>query len=700
MIDLDNHLTLTPEVIKSPNLTSHFTDRDLSTIGNLIFEGYQRDKDSRQAWERRCEAAMDLAMQISKDKNFPWPGCANVSFPLITVAVLQFHSRAYPEIINGTDVVKCRTIGDDEDGSKSKKSDRISTHMSYQVLEEDRDWNKQHDKLLINLAVIGCTFIKTYYNNKHNVSEMVMAKDLVLNYWAKSVNECDRKTHVYTLSRNEIYERVLRGTFRDVLEESWYTGITPNNPNAQFNRDKQQGRNEPQEDETSPLWCLEQHVSLDLDGDGYSEPYIVTIDSNSKQVLRIVTRFDREVDIQRVQEGPRKGQIISITPTEYFTKYTFIPSPDGGIYDMGLGTLTGPLNESVNSLVNQLLDAGSMANGGGGFLGRGMKIRGGAYTFSPFEWKRVDSTGEDISKGIYPLPVREPSAVLFQLLGFIVDYTNRISGATEMMVGENPGQNTPAETSRTLVTQGEKVYSAIFKRVWESMREEFRKLYILNSLYLPMKQPFGHNGFFAMREDYLGDPDSVVPVADPSIVSEEQRVRQAMLLKQASMSTPGYNREEIEKRFLQALRVEGIALVFPGPDKVPPLPNPKVQVEELKLQARQMQMKADVLMFMTKLEEERRLNTARITELHAKAASEIASADGERAGTAIAALDATLGILKQHDESLARQMELAQKGIQYVQTNSPQGGVPGMAGAPSNPSPQGSPGPEEGGIAG
>lgn len=692
MLHLDNHITIDLKAIKSPNLCARFSDEDLDRIGCAVWDGYDHDKQSRSLWERRTESAMDLALQIQKDKNFPWPNCSNVAFPLITVAVMQFHARAYPAIIQGTDVVKCRVVGEDPDGKKMQRANRISTHMSYQVTEGDSAWEEEHDRLLLNVAVVGCAFMKSYYSGKklHNVSDLVLAKDLVLNYWARSVDDCDRKTHVLYLSRNEIYERVLRGTFRDILDEAWYTsGTSVVQPPSTVIADNRQGITTPQQDDTTPLMGLEQHCSLDLDGDGYAEPYIITIDAGSKKVLRIVTRFDREEDIERVTSGPRKGSIISIRAMEYFTKYPFIPSPDGGIYDIGFGVLTGPLNESVNSLVNQLIDAGTMANGGGGFLGRGAKIRGGAYTFAPFEWKRVDSTGDDLHKSIVPLQVREPSGVLLNLLSLLINYTNRISGSTDMMAGENPGQNTPAETSRTMVEQGAKIYTAIFKRIWRSMREEFKKLYLLNGIYMPQKESFGESGAYALREDYLGDPSAIVPVADPNITSDDQRRQQALLLKQVAMTTPGYNLKEVEHRYLKANHVEGIDIVYPGPDKVPPLPNPKMQVEQAKLESKKAQFDMQMKQFMMNLEEERKLNSAKIMELYAKATKEMEEAGGVKTGHDIAMFEAQIGALRANDESLARQVKLAMEGVQNDREHANNQSMAGMAGAPGDAGAQG-----------
>jgi len=682
---LDHHITTNLETMKSPNLCSHWSDEDLDRIGFEVFEGYEADEQSRTSWKARSQAAMDLALQIQKDKNFPWPNCSNVAFPLITIAVMQFHARAYPAIISGHEIVKCRVIGEDKDGQARIRADRISTHMSYQVLEEDLAWEEQHDRLLINLAVVGCAFIKSYWDARlgHNTSELVTANDLVVNYWAKSVETASRKTQVIIMSRNEVHARVLRGAFKDVLDDSWYQTGTVTQAPGQVKIDKRIGIQQPQTDNKTPLRLLEQHVDLDLDGDGYAEPYIITIDSESKKVLRIVTRFDREEDIERVQSGKRKGTIISIRPMEYFTKYSFIPSPDGGIYDIGFGILTGPLNESVNSLVNQLIDAGTMANGGGGFLGRGAKIRGGAYTFAPFEWKRVDSTGDDLHKSIVPLQVREPSGVLLQLLSLLINYTNRISGSSDMMAGENPGQNTPAQTSQTMVEQGTKIYSAIFKRIWRSMREEFKKLYVLNSIYLPIKTTYGESGAFAMREDYLGDPSTVVPVADPHISSESERMNQAMMLKQAAHTTPGYDLQVVEHRFLKAMHIDGVAQIYPGPDKVPPLPNPKMQVEQAKLEGKKLDLQAKQMQFVQKLEEEKKMNDAKIVELHARAAKEIEEAGAAHAGIQLAAFEATMGAMKDHSDSLDRQRKTTLEEMKHEseQRNMQAGGGQGMASA-------------------
>lgn len=654
MLKLDAYLTLDAKAIASPNLCDRFSDDDLARIGIECSAGYERDAQSRTHWMKRNEAGMDLALQISKDKTFPWAGCANVAFPLVTIAAMQFHARAYPAIVNGTDIVKCEVFAPDPEGQKQAHADRVSRHMSWQLLQQDVSWEEQEDKAILNLSIVGTNFKKSYHSASlgHNVSELVLAKDLVLNYWAKSVEACPRKTHRIPKFRNEVYENVMRGIWRDVLDAPWYQGPAAAQPSSQQQRqDQRQGVTASAPDDTTSLLFLEQHVNLDLDDDGYAEPYIITFEATSRTVVRIVTRFDREQDIEKVASGPRKGKIIKITALEYFTKKTFIPSPDGGIYDIGFGVFLGPLNEAVNSLVNMLLDAGTMQTTAGGFLGRGAKIRSGAQTFSPFEWKRVDASGDDIKKSVLPLPVNAPSDVLFQLLSLLINYSNRIAGTTDMMVGENPGQNTPASTAQTMVEMGQKIYSAIFKRLWRSSKEEFQKLFKLNGIFLPLDMPQVGG---ATRKDYLGSEKAIAPVADPNVTSETQRVQLAAAVKAAAQTTPGYNKDEVERRYLRALQVEGIEQLFPGTAGTPPPKDPKVALQELKEQGAtqrlQMELQAQQQEFAMTLMEERRVNNAKILDLMASADEAAANAQSEQAYAQVAMVNAEITKLKSRNE--------------------------------------------------
>lgn len=660
MFELDSPISLTERTILSPNLTPRFSEEDLAKIGTYVYEGYKRDRASRYKWEKRTQEALDLAMQVQKEKSFPWPGCSNIAFPLITIAALQFHSRAYPAIIQGADVVRCRVIGEDDAGQKTARAKRIAVHMSWQCLEEDSSWEEQKDRQLINLPIVGTNFIKSYYDadKGHRVSEFVPAQDLVVDYWAKSLETCPRKTHIIPLFRNQILSYIARGIYENVKEEAWMQEppALDQGDQEKIKSDNRLGTTPVETDETTPYTCLEQHVDLDLDGDGYAEPWIITIEETTQCVLRIVTGYDRPQDIER----NLRGEVIQIHRTEYFTKYELIPSPDGGMYGVGFGVLLGPLNESTNSLINQLVDAGTMSITAGGFLGRGAKMRGGQYTFSPFQWQRVDSTGDDLTKSMVPLPVREPNAVLFQLLSLLINYVERISGTTDPMVGENPGQNTTAETMRTMVQEGQRVYTAVFKRVWRSMKQEFRKGYILNGVYMPFKKSFG-GGQVILREDYLGNPDEVAPSADPNISSEGMQMQQIQMLKASAAQTPGYNQGAVERRFLKAMKIDNVDEIYPGVEKTGQPEDPKLVIEKLKQQTKQMQLQMQQQQWVAEMQQQVRMDEVEIIRIMAEIEDMRSTTQGDAQDRQIGAMNAMVGMMKNRNDATLKRIDVVLK---------------------------------------
>jgi len=613
------------DLVYEANIADKLSKEDLTTIGVQCVRDFDNDLLSRSSWEKRTEASLKLALQVAETKNFPWANASNVKFPLITIAALQYHARSYPVLIDSDLPVKCRVVGDDKDGERALRSTRVEQHMSYQLLEEDEDWESEMDKVLITQPIIGCAFKKTYYDpiKKHNISENVLAKDLVVNYWAKSLETAPRVTHVLQMSKNEIYERVARGLWLDISEgrQQQYSSIAMGNP-LQNAQDKAQGLQPPEpNDSSTPIEILEQHCYIDFDDDGYAEPYIVYVRRDNKQVARIVARYSTG-DIER----NKSDVVLSIKAEQYFTKYPFVPSPDGGFYDLGFGVLLGPLNESINTIINQLVDAGTMANTAGGFLSRGIKLRGGNYSFNPMEWKHVDTTGDDLRKGIVPLPVREPSQVMFTLLNLLINYGERIGGSVDILSGQNPGQNTPAETTRTMAEQGMKIFNGIFKRTHRSLKQEFRKLYRLNQIFVTENTPYVSNAKgtgIVLATDYEGPVTDVMPTADPSITSDAQRLNQAMAIAGRVAATPGlYNRYEAEHAFLKAIKVSNIDKILPdpkGPNAVPPPVNPKVQIEQLRQQARQASDQLTMKMALLKLMGEAELNQAQIQKLEAEA---------------------------------------------------------------------------------
>lgn len=678
MLTLESPLKLDASVAKAVNLTSKFGDVDLRRIGDHVWAGYEADVQSRAGWLKRTETALDLAMQIVKEKNFPWPKASNVAFPLVTIGAMQFHARAYPAIISGKELVRYK-LPFGADPQLTQIAEAVSRYMSFQLLEQDASWEEGQDRLLLHYSIVGCAFKKSYFSAIESgvVSELVFARDLVIDYFAKSVESARRKTHVYPLYRNTIFEGVRSPNprFRDVLETSWFTaGPTP----PADERPARDGSTPPPATDSSlPFTAIEQHCWLDLDGDGYEEPYIVILERDSREVLRIVARW--ESDNQVFRNG--RGEVVSIQATEYFTKYGFIPAPDGSIYDIGFGTLLGPLNESVSTLINQLVDAGTMSNAGGGFLGKGVKIRGGNYAFSPQEWKRVDSTGDDLRKSIVPLDVREPSNVLFQLLGLLIDYSNRVASTMETMVGENPGQNTPKSNMDAMIEQGMKVYAAIFKRTWRSMKEEFKKIYLLNAFYAPERY----------RKFFLGDPRLVVPAADPNIVSDAERRQQAIIIAERASAVPGYNPAAVEANLLRALKVDNPAEFYVGVDPSKQTPDPRIVVAQMDNETKREAMQLEFRKFVVELMSEQRKREAEILHLQASAQQALAAARGEDDNRIIVAMQTTLAAMKQRDEATKSRIDallkLAEIESEPERKKPDTGDVRRLVGAPRDESP-------------
>ena len=686
-MELDVKLNL-KKIINSPNIAEMLDQRALTTIGANVINEFNLDKDSRAQWERRVEQAMKLALQVAEAKSFPWTNASNIKFPLVTIAALQFHSRAYPALIPSQDIVKVDcTYAENLDPNIVKQYEdrdkRVEKHMSFQLLKEDECWEAEMDKVLITVPIVGCAFKKTYwdFNEDHPVSENVLAKDFVVSYWTKNLKDCNRQSHVLYLSANDVISRQRRGIWSDFKLLPSQTIVEGNLAQAQ---DLAQGVHQPQSDPGTPYEFIEQHRWEDLDGDGFKEPYIITVHKDTRKVVRIVANYF-DSSIKRNEQG----EILSIKPESYFTKYAFIPSPEGGFYDIGFGILLGPLNESINTIINQLVDAGTMANTAGGFLSRGIKIRGGNYNFAPLEWKHVDSTGEDLAKGIYPLPVREPSQVLFTLLQTLVNYGERIVGSTDIMVGENVGQNTPAETARTMAEQGQKVFAGIFKRIYRSLNDELRKVYRLNQLYLAPEVKFMGNAVLAA--DYRPEPIDLRPSADPHVVSDVQRVMQAETLKQTALMVPGFNVYNVMKRYLEALKVPNIEEVLPdpqGPNAIPSQPDVKVQVEQMKAQERKLSIETKFKLGMAKLQAEAEVNRAKIAKMEAEAVKAIEEAGGIKKGQDIAMLDAQIGAAKAKQEGVLKSIELMMKATEgEVDYDANARGILGMEGESGNPSP-------------
>jgi chaperonin GroES len=584
--------TSVDKFIEQMNIAEDMEKEELQKIGDDVVNGYKRDQDSKQAWDQQVDKWVKLAAQVMENKTYPWQNASNVKYPLLATAAMQFAARAYPSLVPADGkIVQFKVVGMDPQGMKAAKADKLAKHMNYQILEDMDDWEEEMDRLMIQLPIVGCLFKKTYFDpiKKRNCSKLVGPKDLVVNYWASSLSSAHRKTEIVPMTKNQIKSMQAASIFLDVELED------PNPaPSLPMKADVHGNQPSGQSDSATPYVVLEQHTFLDLDDDGYMEPYIITVEESSRKVLRIVARFDSD-GVYKNEDG----DVICIEPVEYYTKYGFIPNPDGGFYDIGFGHLLGPLNESTNTLVNILIDSGHLSTLQAGFIGKGLRLKLGEEKFKPGEWKAVNATGDDIKKQIFPLPTKEPSDVLFKLLGLLIESGKELASVAEIFTGKMPGQNTPATTTQASIEQGMKVFTAIYKRTYRSMAKEMKLLFRLNSLYeenftkaqLILDEPIG-------PQDYDRNSYDVCPTADPSAVSSTQKQQKAAMLMEA-LPLGTINIMEATKRILEAQEQPNIeALINQGP----PPPDPELQKVQMEMQMKGEEHKMKMQMEQMKLQ--------------------------------------------------------------------------------------------------
>jgi len=588
----------------SQNLVEFFDDQKLQKLGAETHDFVQSDLESRKEWADSQKDWLKLAAQVRETKSYPWDGAANVKYPLMTIASMQFHARALPGLLPNDRPVKVKAVGTDKSFKKQRRAERVSKYMSWQVLEDMETWVDDFDRLLLVLPIVGLAYRKSYYSVQDDKprSSLLLPNECIVNYHATSYERA-RITHVVRMDPNELIELQRAGVFADVeLSE-------PVQRNADAVRDETLGmtHGNTQDD---PYELYEVHHCWDLDGDGYKEPYIVTIEAESQKVLRIVPRWLTDSDVVYTP----KNEVARIKPVNYFTVYRFIPDPNSSVYGIGLGTLLGPTNEAVNSLINQLIDAGSLSNLQGGFLSRGAKIKGGATRFRPGEWKIVNSSAEDLSRSIVPMPVKEPSGTLFNLLTFLVNAGERVSSVSDMMVGDSPGQNQPATTTMAVLEQGLKVFNSIYKRIHRSLGQEFKQLFSLNYQYLSddkykqmldaeldmsqfggqqptpeqlqqiQQQLEAENRIASVEADFTPQGMDVVPTSDPNMASDAMKLLRANALMEKLAAGVPLNPAEVTRRVLQAEGHEDIDVLMTLPPPQPSLDEKELDLKVLKEQ--------------------------------------------------------------------------------------------------------------------
>ncbi len=560
--ELDDKRVSMIEAISAPNLVPLLSPGDVSKIGADAVAEYAVDLASCAEFHELYDRAMDTAMQVRKAKTFPWPSSSNVIFPLLTTAAVQFNARAMPAIIDGQAVVKGRVLGPDPDGKKRDRADRIAAHMTWQFLKDVPGWVEDTDKLLLQLPIVGCVFRKTWRDTlrNQNNSETVTAKDFVVNYKTTSLDKAPRFTHVQRYYPHEIEAFVRSEEWAKVT----YQGEDGQDPHAL-------------------VTILEQHRLVDMDGDGLPEPYVVTLTTDG-QVARIVACYDAD----GIFVTGRKGQVslkeavetgdiapdlrvVRIQRKEYFTKYGFIPAPDGSFYDIGFGTLTDNLGAAVNTIINQLIDAGTLANMQGGFIAGGAKIRGGNMRFTPGEWKRMEgATAGPLRDNILPLQLPGPSPVLFQMLGMLIESVQQITSVSDILSGNQDSQTAPT-TALALIEQGQKVFTAIYQRIHQSLGSEINVMFGLNRDYLDQEEYFAltDTPMQVSANDYNDKDMDVCPVSDPRAINDRVKMARAQVLL-AHNGDPLVNQGEIRKREFEAAGIDNLPALLDVPAQPPP----------------------------------------------------------------------------------------------------------------------------------
>ena len=540
------------------NLAEDMDERTLGRMSSQLIQDYKKDKISRADWEQAYTQGLDLLGFKYVNNTRPFAGASGVTHPLLSEAVTQFQAQAYKELLPSDGPVRTQIVGA-QNKEVEDQATRVKDFMNYMLMEEMEEYTPDTDQLLFYLPLAGSAFKKIYYDEikQRAVAKFVPAEDLIVPYYATDLKDCERITHVVKMSENDVLKQQKAGFYRDVE-------LLPKKAEKSPVQDKLNELEgvKPAGEKEYQYNILEMHIDLNLnefEKDNPEKevklPYIVSIDEGSGEVLSIYRNYNEDDDT-----NARK---------EYFVHYKFLPGL--GFYGFGLIHMIGGLSRSATQALRQLLDAGTLANLPAGFKSRGIRIRDDDQPFQPGEFRDVDAPGGNIKDQFQILPFKEPSATLFQLLGFVVQAGQRFASIADMQLGED-AQNRAVGTTIALLERGSRVMSAIHKRCYYAMRQEFRLLATVFADYLPPVYPYAVTN--ADRFVKLADFDDrvdVIPVADPNIMSMAQRVTLANENLKIAMSNPQmHNLREAYRRVYEALGTKHIdALLKPEPQPMP-----------------------------------------------------------------------------------------------------------------------------------
>ena len=540
-----------PPIEFAANLAETIEENELQNISSDLMGEYDSDKASREEWEKTYSQGLDLLGFKYAERSEPFQGASNVSHPLLAEAVTQFSSTAYKELMPASGPVRTYVVGE-ETQEKYMQSQRVKDFMNYQITNVMQEYTPELDQMLFYLPLSGSTFKKVYYDAQlgRAVSKFIPAEDLVVPYSATDIETCERITHRVQMTENEVRKKQVSGFYRDIELQPYDDTTTYSAYDVKDKIDRLEGV-EPT-GEGMMMSLLEFHVNLDLIGyedkngeenSGIKIPYIVTIDEGTRKVLSIRRNF---------KEGDS-----NYTKQEYFVHFKFLQGL--GFYGFGLVHLIGGLSRSATQALRQLLDSGTLSNLPAGFKARGLRIRDDDSPLQPGEFRDVDAPGGAIRDGLMPLPYKEPSQTLFALLGFVVQAGQRFAQIADMQVGD-ANQGAPVGTTIALLERGSRIMSSIHKRIYYSMKKEFRLLADVIKTYLPPEYPYAVIGGNRMiKSDDFDDTIDVIPVADPNMFSMAQRIQLAQTQLQLATSAPQlHNIKEAYRRMYEALGVADI----------------------------------------------------------------------------------------------------------------------------------------------
>ena len=583
------------------NLAEVLDKEMLEDIGHRVYEEYKIDCDSREDKVKEWDEAGKAFKLERQPKTYPFKNASNVKSPILLEAAIQFSSRATPAIVHDGRVAKGAVQGADPLGEKAAMAERVASYLNYQVLVKNTVWQAQTEKMLLQAPIYGNGFKKVYRDPVRGVvSDLISPYQFVINACYQELELAPRYSYEFDLYPYQVEERKRDGRWLDV--------------DLSYSADDDKQGDQPKQDydpadPSSPQCFIEQYRREDLDDDGYSEPYFVTIHKTSRKIVRMVTAYDLQDIFLKTPNGILSAsqippQLLAYfpvarvdrSPDNTYINYEFIPDPTGHAYGIGFGKLLGDITETIDTTINQILDAGNLQNAGGGFIGREFRLKSGTLTQEIGLWKQVQFAGDDIRKAMVKFDHPGPSPVLFQMLGLLQEWTRKITSTSEVLAGEAT-PNQPATTTLALIEQGLKVFTGIIGRMLRALGQELKAYYALNARYAQEDQNVygmvGDTPQYVMRQDFDPDACDVVPVADSTVVTDAQAMARAEMIMQVAGTPIGQqlmDPQEVLRRYLEAARIPVEGLIK-GPDQQ----QQEMQQQQMMLQLQALQAQVEKL---------------------------------------------------------------------------------------------------------